>query len=210
MIRIIIVDDHAIVRRGLRGILADQAGLELVGEAGDYSELRQLLREKTADIMLLDVGLPGKGGIEILRSLAEDHERIKVLVLSIYPDDQYALRALKAGAWGYLNKGSAPEELLKAINTIAKGKKYITPELAQALVENLSGGMTERPHEKLSNREFQTLCMIASGKRLADIAETLALSPKTVSVYRARILEKMALSNNAELTHYALKNGLVE
>ena len=210
MIRIIIVDDHAIVRRGLRGILADQPGLELVGEAGDYNELRQLLRETSADIMLLDVGLPGKSGIEILRSLAEDHERIKVLVLSIYPDDQYALRALKAGAWGYLNKGSAPEELLKAIDTIARGKKYITPELAQALVENLSGAMTDRPHEKLSNREFQTLCMIASGKRLADIAETLALSPKTVSVYRARILEKMALSNNAELTHYALKNGLVE
>jgi DNA-binding NarL/FixJ family response regulator len=210
MTRVIIVDDHAIVRRGLRGILADHPGVEVVGEAGEYSELRLLLRDTDADLILLDVGLPGKSGIEILRALSEEYAHLKVLVLSIYPEDQYALRALKAGASGYLNKGSAPDELLKAIDTIARGKKYITPALAQALVENLTGGGDERPHEKLSNREFQTLCMIASGKRLSDIADALALSPKTVSVYRARILEKMTLSNNAELTHYALKNKLVE
>ena len=131
-------------------------------------------------------------------------------MLSMYPEDQYAVRALKAGAFGYLNKASAPEQLQDAVKQIMSGRKYITPEMAQSLADNLGGDRDELPHTKLSDREYQTLCLMASGQRLADIAATLSLSPKTVSVYRARILEKMALTNNAELTHYALKHGLVE
>jgi DNA-binding NarL/FixJ family response regulator len=210
MTRVIIVEDHAIVRRGIRGILAEHAGFEVVGEAGDYGELRNVLRASTADVIILDIGLPGKSGIEILQMLAAEHPAVRTLVLSIYPEDQYGLRALRAGAAGYLNKASAPDELVRAIETIAAGRTYVSAALAQALVENLTNGTPERPHERLSNREYQTLCLIAQGKRLADIAESLALSPKTVSVYRARILEKMGLANNAELTHYALKHELVD
>lgn len=210
MTRIVLVDDHEIVRRGIRGILAEHAGFEVVGEAGDYPGLRRVLKETPADVVVMDIGLPGKSGIEILQGLGEEHPGLKVLMLSIYPEDQYGLRALKSGAAGYLNKASAPEELVRAVETVASGRKYVSPALAQALVDNLTGDASESPHEKLSNREFQTLCLIARGKRLSDIADALALSPKTVSVYRARILEKMGLANNAELTHYALKHKLVD
>jgi DNA-binding NarL/FixJ family response regulator len=210
MIRVFIVDDHAILRRGIRDILTDGVGIEVVGEAQDYQELRCKMRNLTIDVLLLDINLPGKNGIDILKVLREENPRIKVLMLSMYPEDQYALRALKAGAYGYLNKASAPEQLLHAVAQIMAGRKFITPEIAQALADNLTSAVDELPHTRLSDREFQTLCLMASGKRLADIALTLALSPKTVSAYRARILEKMGMSNNAELTHYALKNGLVE
>jgi DNA-binding NarL/FixJ family response regulator len=210
VIRVFIVDDHAILRRGIRDILTDDPGIEVVGEAQDYSELRSKMRNLPIDVLLLDVNLPGKNGIDILKTLREENPRIKVLMLSMYPEDQYAVRSLKAGAYGYLNKASAPEQLLHAVAQIVAGRKFITPEIAQSLAENLASDNVELPHTKLSDREFQTLCLMASGKRLADIAVTLALSPKTVSVYRARILEKMGLSNNAELTHYALKHKLVE
>lgn len=210
MTRIVLVDDHEIVRRGIRGILVEHPGFQVVGEAGDYGELRRILKAHAADVVVMDIGLPGKSGIEIVQLLAADHPAIRVLMLSIYPEDQYGLRALKSGAAGYLNKASAPEELVKAVEIVASGRKYVSPALAQALVDNLTGETSERPHEKLSNREYQTLCLMAKGKRLADIAEALALSPKTVSVYRARILEKMGLENNAELTHYALKHKLVD
>jgi len=162
-------------------------------------------------VLVMDVGLPGKNGIDILKALREDHPRLKVLMVSMYPEDQYAVRAFRAGAFGYLNKASAPEKLLEALSQVIAGKKYVTPEIAQALIESLSAPEDSgSPHEKLSDREFQTLKMIASGQRLADIAGALALSPKTVSVYRARILEKMGMSSNAELTHYAIKHGLVD
>lgn len=210
MIRVFIVDDHAILRRGIRDILTDGDDIEVVGEAQDYNELRTRMRTVSIDVLLLDVNLPGKNGIDILKSLREENPRIKVLMLSMYPEDQYAVRALKAGAYGYLNKASAPEQLLDAVAQIMAGRKFITPEIAQSLADNLLSDGEELPHTKLSDREFQTLCLMASGKRLADIAVTLALSPKTVSVYRARILEKMGMSNNAELTHYALKHKLVE
>ena len=210
MIRVFIVDDHAILRRGIRDILNDGEGIEVVGEAQDYSELRGKMRLLEIDVLLLDVNLPGKNGIDILKALREENPRLKVLMLSMYPEDQYAVRALKAGAYGYLNKASAPEQLLHAVAQIVAGRKFITPEIAQSLADNLARDNVEQPHTKLSDREFKTLCLMASGKRLADIAETLALSPKTVSVYRARILEKMGMTNNAELTHYALKHGLVE
>lgn len=210
MIRIFIVDDHAILRRGIRDILTDDPGIEVVGEAEDYGDLRAKMRSVAIDVLLLDVNLPGKNGIDILKTLREENPRLKVLMLSMYPEDQYAVRALKAGASGYLNKASAPEQLLDAVAQIFAGRKFITPQIAQALAENLASDDVELPHTKLSDREFQTLCLMSSGKRLADIAVTLALSPKTVSVYRARILEKMGMSNNAELTHYALKHKLVE
>ncbi len=210
MTKVFIVDDHAIVRRGIRDILAEGSDIEVVGEAQDYTEMRAKLRDCQVDLLLLDVNLPGKNGIDILKTLREENPKLKVLMLSMYPEDQYAVRALKAGAFGYLNKASAPEQLQDAVTQIMAGRKYITPDMAQSLADNLSSNGEELPHTKLSDREYQTLCLMASGQRLADIAATLALSPKTVSVYRARILEKMGMSNNAELTHYALKHGLVE
>jgi DNA-binding NarL/FixJ family response regulator len=208
--RTIVVDDHAIVRRGIVQILSEHKGVRIVADVPDYGALRAALRSVgEIDLLVTDVALPGKDGIEIIKQLRAEMPRLKVLVLSMYPEDQYAVRAFRAGAAGYLNKASAPEKLLEAVETVLAGRKYVTQEIALALVENLSTANQAAPHEKLSDREFQTLKLIASGKRLSDIAETLALSPKTVSVYRARILEKMGMSNNAELTHYAIKNGLV-
>lgn len=211
-VRLIVVDDHAIVRRGIVQVLSEHPDVQIVAEAHDYASLRaELKRHGEPDVLVMDVGLPGKNGIDILKSLREDHPRLKVLMVSMYPEDQYAVRAFRAGAFGYLNKASAPEKLLEALSQVIAGKKYVTPEIAQALIENLSAPEDAgSPHERLSDREFQTLKMIASGQRLADIADALALSPKTVSVYRARILEKMGMSSNAELTHYAIKHGLVD
>lgn len=210
-LKTIVVDDHAIVRRGIVQILSEHPGIALVGEAGDYGQLRTLLRRVgEVDLLVMDVNLPGKDGIDILKTLLGELPRLKVLVVSMYPEEQYAVRAFRAGASGYLNKAGAPEKLLEAVEQIATGRKYVTPEIAQALVENLHAPEQVLPHERLSDREFQTLKLIATGHRLSDIAEALALSPKTVSVYRARILEKMSMGNNAELTHYAIKHNLVE
>lgn len=211
-VRLFVVDDHAIVRRGIVQVLSENPDVQVVAEAADYAGLRaELKKHGEPDVLVMDVGLPGKNGIDILKALRDEHPKLKVLMVSMYPEDQYAVRAFRAGAFGYLNKASAPEKLLEALAQVIAGRKYVTPEIAQALIENLNAPEDDvAPHEKLSDREFQTLKLIASGKRLSDIAEELALSPKTVSVYRARILEKMGLSNNAELTHYAIKNGLVE
>jgi len=207
----VVVDDHAIVRRGIVQILAEHPEVRVVGEASDYASLRALLRARPeVELLVMDVGLPGKDGIDILKALRQELPKLRALIVSMYPEDQYAVRAFRAGAAGYLNKASAPERLLEAVSQVIAGRKYVTPEIAQALIENLNAPNAGALHEKLSDREFQTLKLIASGKRLADIAEALALSPKTVSVYRARILEKMAMANNAELTHYAIKHGLVE
>ena len=210
MTRVLIADDHPVLRRGLNDILAAETDVEIIGEAGDYNEIRRRLRDAACDLLLLDIQMPGKNGIEIVKLLKDEIPRLQVLVISAYPEDQYAVRALRAGASGYLNKNSAPEKLIEAVRTIQSGRKYISPEVAHALAENVSGDQLEHPHEALSDREFQVLRLIGSGKRLADIAQELSLSPKTVSVYRARILEKMKLSNNAELTHYALKHKLVD
>ena len=207
----VVVDDHAIVRRGIVQILAEHPEVRVVGEASDYASLRALLRARPeVELLVMDVGLPVKDGIDILKALRQELPKLRALIVSMYPEDQYAVRAFRAGAAGYLNKASAPEKLLEAVSQVIAGRKYVTPEIAQALIENLNAPNAGALHEKLSDREFQTLKLIASGKRLADIAEALALSPKTVSVYRARILEKMAMANNAELTHYAIKHGLVE
>jgi DNA-binding NarL/FixJ family response regulator len=160
-------------------------------------------------VLVLDINLPGRSGLDALHALKDEGSPIKVLVVSMYPEDQYAIRALRAGAYGYVNKGGDPQLLVQAVRTVAQGRKYVTPEIAQMLVESLTAPSTENAHNKLSDRELQTLVMIASGKRLADIAEELMLSPKTVSVYRARVLEKLQLANNSELTVYAIRNGLV-
>ncbi len=210
MTRIILVDDHSLIRRGLRLTLEECADFRVVGEASDYTELRMLMKTVEADVYLVDVNLPGKNGIEIIKILKEENASFRALVLSMFSEDQYAVRALKAGAFGYLNKASAPEKLIEAVKRVAGNRKYITPEIAEALANSMGGNDDEMPHTKLSDREFQTLKLMASGKKLSDIAEALALSPKTVSVYRARLLEKMGMQNNAELTHYALKNGLVD
>jgi DNA-binding NarL/FixJ family response regulator len=219
MIRVILCDDHALIRRGIRDTLSDAPDIQVVGEAGDYGELRALMRTLAAanrdepgvaaDVLLLDIHLPGRSGLDVMHALKDEDNPIKVLVVSMYPEDQYALRALRAGAFGYVNKGGDPQTLVLAVRTVAQGRKYVTPEIAQMLVESLTAPVSESPHERLSDRELQTLTMIASGKRLSDIAEELKLSPKTVSVYRARVLEKLGLNNNSELTVYAIRNGLV-
>ncbi len=209
MIKVILCDDHALIRRGIRDTLSDSEDIEVVGEAGDYGELRALLRDKSCDVLVLDINLPGRSGLDVLHVLKEEGSTLRVLVVSMYPEDQYAMRALKAGASGYLNKGSDADQMVAAVRTVAQGKKYVTPEMAQMLVDNLTTPTQEDAHQKLSDRELQTLLMIASGKRLSDIAEQLLLSPKTVSVYRARVLEKLSLTNNSELTVYAIRNGLV-
>ncbi len=215
MIQVILCDDHALIRRGIRDTLSDAADIQVVGEAGDYGELRTLLRRlgeggrAPCDVLVLDINLPGRSGLDVLHVLKDEGAPIKVLIVSMYPEDQYAIRALRAGAHGYVNKGGDPQLLVQAVRTVAQGRKYVTPEIAQMLVENLSTPATGQLHEKLSDRELQTLVMIASGKRLSDIATELVLSPKTVSVYRARVLEKLQLANNSELTVYAIRHGLV-
>ena len=209
MIHVVLCDDHAILRRGIRDTLAEAPDIEVTGEAGSYTELKELLRHATCDVLLLDLNLPGRSGMEVLASLHESHPQIKVLIVSMYPEDQYALRAIKAGAHGYANKASDPLLLIQAVRTVVQGRKYLTPEVAQLLADSLSQPERELPHEQLSEREMQTLVKIASGKRLSDIAQELVLSPKTVSVYRARVLDKLHLSNNAELTIYAIRNKLV-
>jgi len=217
MIKVILCDDHALIRRGIRDTLSDAPDIEVIGEAGDYGELRSLLHKLGAadgsspcDVLVLDINMPGRSGLDVLHVLKDDGTQIRTLIVSMYPEDQYAIRALRAGAYGYVNKGGDPQVLVQAVRTVAQGRKYVTPEIAQMLVESLTAPSTEQAHQKLSDRELQTLVMIASGKRLSDIAEELMLSPKTVSVYRARVLEKLALANNSELTVYAIRNGLVE
>lgn len=210
MIRIVVADDHAIVRKGLVQILSDTEHLRVVGEAENAVDAMRVVRQENPDVLLLDVAMPGKSGIEALKPLKQEFPRLKILVLSMYPEDQFGVRAIKAGALGYLNKASAPDRLIEAVERIAAGKRYITPELAELLAENVDSDGETPAHQLLSDREFQTLKLIASGKMLSEIAEILAISPKTVSVYRARLLEKMKLANNAELTHYAIKHGLVD
>ncbi len=210
MIRVLVADDHLVVRKGLVHILSSDPEIEVVGEASQYPEIRKFLEEQAADVLLLDVQLPGKNGLEITKFLKQEAPRLGIVMLSVYPEDQYAVRALRAGASAYLCKTAPGATIVDAIKTVASGRKFISAEVAQALAQRISGDTSDRPHELLSDRELQVLTLMASGKRLADIARDLSISPKTVSVYRARILDKMAMSSNAELTHYALKNGLVE
>ena len=209
MIKVVLCDDHAMVRRGIRDTLAEAVDIQVVGEAGNYAEVREVLRKQPCDILILDLNLPGRGGLEVLGSLREGDSDVRVLIVSMFAEDQYAIRCLRAGAHGYLNKAGDPTELVTAVRTIAQGRKYVTAAVSEMLVNNLAEPQTETLHSTLSERELQTLLKIASGKKLSDIAEELMLSPKTVSVYRARLLEKLKLGNNAELTVYAIRNELV-
>ena len=210
MIRIVIVDDHAILRRGLTQIIAESGDMQVVGEAASSSEALRLLREKPCDVVLLDVSLPDRNGIETLKLVRRELPKLRVLMLSMHPENQYAVRALKAGAAGYLNKQSAPAQLVGAIRQVNRGGKYVTPAVAEELANSI-GDDTDKPlHHTLSIREYQTMCLIASGKTLTEIGQQMSISVKTVSVYRARVMEKMRLKNNAELTHYAIKNQIVE
>jgi two-component system invasion response regulator UvrY len=209
MIKVVLCDDHAVVRRGIRDTISEAVDIQVVGEAGSYPELREQLRKTPCDVLVLDLNMPGRGGLEVLAALREEGSPVKALVVSMYPEDQYAIRCLRAGARGYLNKAGEPAEMITAIRTVQQGRKYVTPDVAQMLVDNLSAPENEELHASLSEREMQTLQKIASGRKLSEIAEELMLSPKTVSVYRARVLEKLHLANNAELTVYAIRNNLV-
>ena len=210
MIKVMLADDHAIVRKGLRQLLEETGFIQVVAEADDYPAIMKAVRGNEFDVLVMDITMPGKNGVDVLKVVKGEKPKLAVLMLSMHPEDQYAVRALKAGASGYLTKNSAPDKLVEAIQTISAGRRYITPELAESLASHLTDDTDKPLHSTLSDREFQTIRLIASGRKLSEIAEELALSPKTVSVYRARILEKMKMKNNAELTHYALKHGLVE
>jgi DNA-binding NarL/FixJ family response regulator len=210
MYRVVICDDHAIVRKGVREILSETADIQVAGEASNWQELLLLLTANQVDLVLLDISMPDRNGLDILKQLKHDRPAVKVLMLSMYPEEQYAIRALRAGAAGYLTKESALDELVKAVEKVAAGGKYLSSALSDKLIANFSSPPSESLHESLSDREFQVLGMIASGKSMTEIAAELSISVKTVSTYRTRILEKMNLKNNVELTSYALKNHLVK
>ena len=208
MIRVITVDDHPVVRRGLKQIIAAEQDMQVVGEAENAQEAIRVIRETACDAVVLDITLPDASGLDVLSQLKSEHPTLPVLIMSIHEEELYALRVLRAGASGYLMKDSIPEELIKAIRKITAGGKYISSSLAEKLASDLSSPETPL-HEKLSDREFQIMCLIASGKSLKEIGEALCISGKTVSSYRARILEKMNMSTNADLTRYALEHHLV-
>lgn len=207
-IHVLIADDHAIVREGLKQILADTKDIVVSATAADGAEAIKVVRKHNCQVLLLDISLPDRNGIEVLKQIRKEIPAIAILMLSMHREDVYAIRSLKAGAAGYLTKQSAPAELVNAIREVAQGRKYISPQLAQQLATAIQEDREALPHEKLSDREYQTLTMIASGKSVSDIANELALSVKTVSMYRARLLQKMQLKHNAELTHYVIKNQL--
>ncbi len=208
MIRLLIADDHAILRQGLKQIVEESGEMTVAGEAATGMEALRLARECDCDVVILDISLPGKNGVEVLKQLREEKPHLPVLIVSVYPEDQYAVRLIKAGAAGYLNKECAPEVLLAALRQVAKGKKYITPGVAELLAEELDIAGGKAPHETLSDREYQIFLLLASAKTVSEIADLLALSVKTVSTHRARLLEKMQLHNNAELMRYAIENHL--
>ncbi|MCC2962025.1 response regulator transcription factor [Massilia sp. IC2-278] len=209
-IRVFIADDHAIVREGLKQILAEQRDIVVAGEAENGLDAVKLFRRAKPHVMLLDISLPDRNGIEVLKQIKDDKPELAVLMLSMHREDQYAIRALKAGAAGYLTKQSAPRELVQAIRQVAGGQKYVSAALAQALANSVGSDHEAPVHDSLSDREFQTLTMIASGKTVSEIARELSLSVKTISEYRARLLSKMNLKTSAELTTYAIRNQLVE
>jgi two-component system invasion response regulator UvrY len=210
MTRILIVDDHAVVRRGLKNILSEQPDMKVVGEAGNVDELMDFIGKNECDIIILDISLPGKSGIDIMKDLRVQYPKLPVLFLSMLPEEQFALRAMKSGASGYLSKGSPTEELVKAIRKIIAGKKYVSQEFAEQLAMGFDPKDERLPHELLSEREFQVLRKLASGKALSQIAVELFLSVKTVATYRARLLEKMNMQSNAELVRYAIEHKLIE
>jgi two-component system invasion response regulator UvrY len=210
MIRILVVDDHAIVREGLKQILADVTDLSVREEAANGQEALEKIRSGEFDCVLLDISMPGRSGLEVLKEIKAERPRLPVLILSMHAEEQYAIRALKAGASGYLTKSSAPDELIGAIRKVSCGRKYVSASLAEKLAGELDSDATKPSHETLSDREYQVMLMLASGKAVKEIADELCLSVKTISTYRSRVMEKMNLKKNAELTLYAIQNHLVE
>lgn len=209
MINVLVIDDHSIIRKGIKQLFEDTPDIRVTGDAANGAEALTLLREQRFQVILLDISMPGENGLDVLKKIRGHHPDIPVVILSMYPEDQYAIRSLKSGAAGYLNKQGSLTQLTAAVRQVASGKKFISPETAMQLAENLTQRQNDLPHQLLSNREYQTLCLIAAGKRLSEIAQIMSLSAKTVSVYRARLLEKMNLKTNAELVHYAITHQLV-
>ena len=210
MIRIVIVDDHAIVRAGLRQYFSEQVDLRVTGEASTGREAMDLMRAGDVDVMVMDLSMPDQSGVDTLAAIKARQPDLPVLILSGYPEAHYATTLLKQGAAGYLNKECDPEEIVKAIRTVYRGRKYITPAVAELLAEGLGGDVNKLPHEQLSEREFQVFLRLAKGETISHMADSMALSVKTVSTYRTRVMEKMRLSSNSDLTYYALKNGLIQ
>jgi two-component system, NarL family, invasion response regulator UvrY len=210
MIRALIADDHAVVRQGLRQILQETSDMQVTGEAANGLEVLERARGGVYDVLVLDITMPGRSGFEVLKDLRVEQPELPVLILSMHAEEQFATRLLKAGAAGYLNKESAPEELVKAIRKVVSGARYVSPTLAEKLAFDIDAGSNKMAHETLSDREFEVIRLMASGKTVKEIAAQLALSVKTISTYRARALAKMNLRTNAELIHYAIINQLVE
>jgi len=210
MIKVIITDDHPVVRQGIKQILSDYPEIEIVDEANNGEELLQKLKKVECDILLLDISMPGKNGLEILSQIKSDYKNIMVLVLSVHPMEQYALRAMKCGASGYLSKAGLPEELITAVKQLSQGHKYISSSLAEKIAFEVSVGNIDPSYNKLSDREFEVFRLIASGKKMTEIGEQLSLSVKTISTYRERILNKLNMKSNAELVKYALKEKIIE
>lgn len=209
MIRILVADDHAVVRQGVKQILAEVNDMAVKDEAQNGSETMEKVLHNDYDVVLLDISMPGRSGLEILEDIKNQRPKLAVLILSMHPEEQYAVRALRAGASGYLTKASAPQELIGAIRKVAGGGKYVTSSLAEKLADEMEIDTEKQPHERLSNREHQVMLMLASGKSVSDIADELCLSVKTISTYRTRIMDKMAMKKNAELTLYAVHNKLI-
>jgi DNA-binding NarL/FixJ family response regulator len=210
MIKILIVDDHAIVREGLSRIIGAENDMMVAGMAKDGTEVIRLMLDNEIDVVVLDISMPGKSGLDLIKDLKQVQPLVKILMLSMYPEERFAMRSIKAGASGYLTKEMAPEEIVSAVRTIYSGRKYITPALADMIAEELQNPSEKVPHELLSDREFEVLCMLAIGKPVVEIASTLSLSESTVSTYRMRILQKMNLKTNSDLIHYGIEHGLVE
>ena len=203
MIKILIADDHAVVRHGLKQIVTSDSQMTIVGEASNGNELLDLARKTSVDVVVLDINMPGRNGLETLKDLKRDYPSLPVIILSMHPEEQYAVRVLKAGAAGYMNKEAAPDELVAAIKKVYQGGKYISPKIAELLAYHIGSDQQEDPHKSLSDRELQVFYSLAGGKTVSQISEELNLSVKTVSTYRTRILEKMNMTTNAELTRYA-------
>lgn len=210
IIRIVIADDHAFLREGIKKTIHDETDMKIIGEASNAADALKLIKELEPDIAIVDISMPGKSGLDVLKELKSIKKKYKVLILSMHPEDRFAIRALKAGAAGYLTKESAPDELVKAIRTVLTGRRYVSKALAEKLIDILSDEQDKLPHEQLSDREYEVFIKIASGKKATEIAKQLSISVHTVNTYRARILEKLSRSSNVELTQYAMHNNLID
>jgi DNA-binding NarL/FixJ family response regulator len=210
IVSIVIADDHAFLREGIKKTIQDEIDMKIVGEASNANEAMAIIKDLEPDVVIMDISMPGKSGLEVLKDLKAMKKKYRILILSMHPEDRFAIRALKAGAAGYLTKESAPDELVKAIRTVLTGRKYVSKALAEKLADILSDDMDKQPHELLSDREYEVFIKIASGKKAVDIASEISISVHTVNTYRARILEKLNMNSNVELTQYAMHNNLID